>query len=88
MLIRIAAALVMAGGMAAAQADDAQPMGDATRAWLEMQRSGKSAAPAQRLSSAAEARVYARYLESFTHPIPEFYEERESFLAEGDSGGR
>lgn len=88
MLNRIAVLLAMAGWMAAAQADDSQPIGDSTRAWLDMQRSGKSAAPAQRLSSAAESRVYARYLESFTHPIPEFYDERESFVADGDSGGR
>lgn len=88
MLKQVAAVLVMTGGMAVAQAADDKPMGDSTRAWLDMQRSGKSAAPAQRLSSAAEARVYARYLESFTHPIPEFYKERESFIAEGASGGR
>lgn len=91
MTSRIAAVAMLALGSAvfvpAVQAAD-QDVGASTREWLDMQRSGKTAGPAQRLSGAAEARVYQRYLESFTHPIPEFYTERESFIAEGDSGGQ
>lgn len=91
MMNRIAAlaALVLSGAAAASVAYGAdEDVGASTREWLEMQRSGKAAGPAQRLSGAAEARVYQRYLDSFTHPIPEFYSERESFIAEGDSGGQ
>lgn len=72
----------------AAGAADGNDVGKATHEWLELQRSGKAAAPAQRLSAPAEARAYRRYLDSFTHPIPEFYRERESFLAGSDSSGR
>lgn len=88
---RIAAvAMLVLGGAAFAPAIHAadQEMGASTREVLELQRSGKAAGPTQRLSGAAEARVYQRYLDSFTHPIPEFYTERESFVAEGDSGGQ
>lgn len=88
---RIAAVTMLVLGSAAlAPAIHAadQDTGASTREMLELQRSGKAAGPAQRLSGAAEARVYQRYLDSFTHPIPEFYSERESFVAEGDSGGR
>lgn len=88
---RIAAvAMLVLGSAAFAPAIHAadQEMGASTREALELQRSGKAAGPAQRLSGAAEARVYQRYLDSFTHPIPEFYTERESFVAEGDSGGQ
>jgi hypothetical protein len=81
-----AAMLLVGAGVAAGAAAD-ERIGPATREWLELQRSGKAAGPAQRLSAPAEARAYARYLEAFTHPIPEFYEERESFLAESDTGG-
>lgn len=89
--IAVVAMLVLGGAglMPASHAADAdQEVGASTREVLELQRSGKAAGPAQRLSGAAEARVYQRYLDSFTHPIPEFYTERESFIAEGDSGGQ
>lgn len=81
-------ALVFAVGLAAGAAGAAEnaDVGPDTRQWLELQRSGKAAGPAQRLSGPAQARIYQRYLEAFTHPIPEFYEERESFLAESDTG--
>ncbi len=54
--------------------------GSATRTWLELQRSGRSAAPVRPMSGAAAAQVYRRYLRSFDHPLPMFFE-RESGIA-------
>lgn len=51
-----------------------QPFGEQTRAWLELQRSGRAAGAAQPMSDPAAGRVYKRYLDSFSHPIPAFYE--------------
>lgn len=85
-------ALAGAGALLATTAIAAENGGEAvgtqTREWMELQRSGKAAGASQRLSGAAESRVYARYLESFTHPIPEFFKEREEFIAESGSGGK
>lgn len=48
-----------------------------TRAWLELQRSGRAGAPARSTSGAVASRAYQRYLDSFEHPLPAFFE-RES----------
>lgn len=83
MMLAGAGALMATAAIAAEGTGEA--VGTQTREWMELQRSGKAAGPSQRLSGAAESRVYARYLENFTHPIPEFYKEREKFVAQ--SGG-
>lgn len=45
------------------------------KAWLEMQSSGKAASPhPQPLSGPAMNRVHERYLKSFTHPVPPYFE--------------
>lgn len=54
--------------------------GSATRTWLELQRSGQSAAPVRPMSGEAASHVYRRYLRSFDHPLPMFFE-RESGIA-------
>lgn len=51
--------------------------GGATHAWLELQRSGQAAAPARSASGVVASRIYKRYLDSFNHPLPVFFE-RES----------
>lgn len=59
--------------------------GEATRAWLELQTSGHAASQVERpMSGPVAERAYKRYLDSFTHPIPERFE-RESFT-EGGGG--
>ncbi|WP_019625165.1 DUF3613 domain-containing protein [Thioalkalivibrio sp. ALJT] len=51
-----------------------------TRDWLAMQRDGAQASEhVQGLSEAARTRALGRYLDSFTHPIPEHYIDRGSF---------
>lgn len=47
----------------------------ATRAWLEFQRSGQAASDQpQPLSGHAMDRIHERYINSFSDPIPEFYD--------------
>lgn len=69
---------------AAAQGDAAVPVGEQTRAWLDLQASGTQASEAERpMSGELAERVYQRYLDSFTHPIPEQFQ-REAFTSDGD----
>jgi hypothetical protein len=52
----------------------ASQIGDTTRYVLQLQTSGNQAAkPLPMLGDEATA-AYARYLKSFDHPIPDFYE--------------
>lgn len=51
----------------------------ATRAWLELQRSGDAASmQSQPLSGPAMERVHQRYLKGFEHPQPLYYKHDES----------
>jgi len=49
-------------------------LGEQTRAWLDLQREGQ-AASSQPLPIAGPvaARIYQRYQDSFSHPIPEYF---------------
>ncbi|WP_423193851.1 DUF3613 domain-containing protein [Cupriavidus sp. H18C2] len=49
------------------------PVGDTTRTLLEIQRSGAQAGPMLPLTGDQAALGYARYMRSFTHPLPEFF---------------
>lgn len=48
-------------------------VGDTTRSLLDIQRSGSQAGPQQPLTGDQAALGYARYMRSFTHPLPEFF---------------
>jgi hypothetical protein len=48
-------------------------VGDATRAWLELQRGGQAAAPALPTLGAQAGLAYQRYLDSFKTKIPATY---------------
>lgn len=61
-------------------------IGQTAKADLELQRSGRAAVDDKPLSQAAATRIYDRYLDSFTHEIPEKFEES-SFSPSGGSGG-
>jgi hypothetical protein len=63
-------------------------VGHSTRELLAVQSSNAVAGSTQRLSAAAQTRVYKRYLDSFTHQIPEFYEKRDGFISQGARGRR
>lgn len=57
--------------------------GQQTRRWLEMQRSGEAAHGAlQGLPGEVAEQVWARYVASFSHPIPERFE-RERMTGQG-----
>lgn len=63
-------------------ADPDKPMskpGEQTRHWLELQKKGQVSSPnSQALPGPAAAQIYQRYLNSFSHPIPEYFSETES----------
>jgi len=45
------------------------------KAWLELQSSGRAASPQpQPFSGPVMNRAHERYLESFTHPVPPYFE--------------
>ncbi|WP_066742694.1 DUF3613 domain-containing protein [Cupriavidus sp. D384] len=48
-------------------------VGDTTRSLLDIQRNGSQAAPMQPLTGDQATLGYARYMRSFTHPLPEFF---------------
>lgn len=50
------------------------PFGARTREWLDVQRRTSADRTPRPLPSEAEARAFQRYLESFSHPIPERFE--------------
>lgn len=75
---RTVLALVIAGSVPFAHADQDAALGDHTRQWLEQQSAGTVASPnRQTLSGPAAEAIHQRYLDSFKHKIPEFYKYEE-----------
>lgn len=71
----------------AAQEEAAPEQGASTREWLELQKSGNTAAPESRpLPGEAADKVYQRYVDSYGRPLPETFP-REGFGTGGGSGG-
>ena len=54
--------------------------GGGTRSWLNLQRSGQAAAPVRPLPGPVASRIYRRYLESFDHPVPVFFERERGMM--------
>lgn len=50
-------------------------VGDTTRALLRMQAAGTQAGPARPMLGVEASLAWQRYLQSFTHPIPERFEQ-------------
>ncbi|HEX7991264.1 MAG TPA: DUF3613 domain-containing protein [Stenotrophomonas sp.] len=59
-------------------------IGDTTRALLQMQADGSRAGNALPMLGEAASRSYQRYLKSFDHPIPEYFE---AALPDSKQGG-
>ncbi|MGB1582017.1 MAG: DUF3613 domain-containing protein, partial [Nevskiales bacterium] len=59
-----------------------EKVGQETRNWLELQRSGSAASETQRpMSGDVAKRSYQRYVETHSQPIPEsFVDENQSFI--------
>ena len=49
----------------------AMPVGQATRALLQQQAATEPSRPPQPMAGGVAQKVYARYVDSFSHPIPE-----------------
>ncbi len=61
-----------------------QAVGAQTRSALELQRSGKAASNTPRpMSGAVAERTYQRYSDSFSHPIPESFKDKEQEFVRG-----
>ncbi len=66
---------------------DGRNIGAETRSWTELQASGAAAsADARPQPGEVATRAYERYLQSFTHPIPEKFD-RDSFGSDSSGGG-
>lgn len=60
-------------------------VGDATRNLIRLQASGQSAAPALPMLGQASSAAYQRYLKTFTHTVPEFFDTTVSSSGSGGS---
>jgi hypothetical protein len=72
MKTRMLFALLLVGCVSACA--ESQVRGKETRGWLAYQKAPPNQTPARGLSGEAGDRVYQRYLQSFTRPIPERFE--------------
>jgi hypothetical protein len=84
--VLIIVSMVWAGLPAIATAEPAAgtEVGKQTRTALELQRSGQAASGTERpMSGAVAERAYQRYLDSFTHPIPESFKDEEQEFVKG-----
>lgn len=79
------AALLCLAAASAAQAGDVNEVGASVRSALALQRSGRASAPVRPMIEAAAERSYARYLESFTYPIPEQFDRDGAFATDSGS---
>lgn len=82
-VFRVAASILLAVAVmasAAAHEPAVGERGEATRVWLQYQRSGDHASASERpMPGDVAERVYQRYLQSFSHPIPETFERERGF---------
>lgn len=84
-LITAVAPLIMlcAAETVIADSSRGRPVGEETRRWLELQSSGVAASKSrQTVTGPVADAIYRRYVDSFKHPIPEFYKSKQ----EGEFG--
>lgn len=71
--------LVLVSTAQAAESHQDSPSQQQTENWLQLQASGKAASSHPQPASPAERDLsMQRWLDSYKHPIPEFYEEKKS----------
>ena len=74
----------MSAPLALAQAAERETFGEDARRWVDLQVSGNAAERSpDGMSGEIAERVWQRYVESFSHPIPERFE-RDSFVDSGN----
>lgn len=70
--------ILLALPLAADEPPPAATVGAASREAFELQRSGRAASATERpMSGEVAGRTHQRYVESFSHPIPESFAEQE-----------
>jgi Protein of unknown function (DUF3613) len=80
--------LASSGVLAQTPAAGADHIDEPTLAWLELQRSGSASARAQTTLGVEATLAYQRYLDSFSHKIPAFFDTSiQSTTTSGGSGG-
>ncbi|WP_346828951.1 DUF3613 domain-containing protein [Pseudomonas abietaniphila] len=86
-LIGISLAFV-AGTAAAIEPGPSSPDQKQTDAWLQLQASGKAASSVPQPSSPIERDLsMQRWLNSYQHPIPDFYEQKKGGSVSGGGSG-
>jgi hypothetical protein len=81
------AALSVSGPCWAIDPGPSSPNQKQTEAWLELQSSGKAASSVPQPSSPIERDLsLQRWLNSYQHPIPDFYEQKKGGSISGGSG--
>ncbi|MFJ3483651.1 DUF3613 domain-containing protein [Pseudomonas sp. NPDC090202] len=82
--------LCLAGLSGAAMAIDpgpSSPTQQQTEAWLQLQASGKAASPIPQAASPIERDLsMQRWLNSYQHPIPDFFEQKKGGNISSGSG--
>lgn len=73
------AALMLVSGAAGAAPTTTTQVGKTTQQAMELQRSGRQSVETRPMLKDVADRTYDRYLESFTHPIPDQYQRESSF---------
>lgn len=80
-------ALVLPLTAMAEDKDTEYRLGDETRAWTDLQKSGAASNPKpQPMPGEIADKVYDRYLKTFDHAIPETFS-RDSFVGGGGGSG-
>ena len=78
------ALLALPLGVMAIEPGPSSPQQAVTESWLTLQSSGKAASSTQQKASAAERDLAAqRLLESYKHPIPEYFDQKAGGTAQG-----
>ena len=66
----------------------ASPQQQETEGWLQLQRSNKAASTQQQTSTATERELsMQRWLKSYEHEIPQFFDQDEGGKVDSGSGG-
>lgn len=87
-----AAAAVSDGTAQATVKNRRHEIGETTHQLLELQASGRAGAPVQPMTGDEAAASYKRFIDSFSHPIPEYFQtmvgQRAGGSGSGSGGGR
>lgn len=72
----------------AIEAGPASPQQQETEGWLQLQRSNRAASTQQQTSTATERELsMQRWLKSYEHEIPQFFDQDEGGKVDSGSGG-